>query len=369
MSAETPRSGAIADLLESRNPALREALRPLLVSAVAYLLAVFLEALAAARGLVPAPRVWLLAGYSCTGQLVLYTLIRSGISQRLRDPALTMARVFFGIGVIGLTYALLEVLRGATLVLLFLVLAFDMERLKPRQMMVASGGAVAMLAVTLLLMLHFLPQETSLRTEIPNIAMASVLVPALCAISLQVAAMRKQLVREKIELEAAVDKLRHLAEHDGLTGLFNRHYALNRIDQTAASGTLCECCVAILDIDHFKRINDTFGHGIGDAVLRAISALLNQSARDADVLARWGGEEFLMYLPGMNGSQSLSVLQRLRQRASEHDWARIAPQLKVSFSAGVAQCAPRERWMQALLRADEALYRAKRSGRDRIVVA
>jgi diguanylate cyclase (GGDEF)-like protein len=154
------------------------------------------------------------------------------------------------------------------------------------------------------------------------------------------------------------------------SALYNRRHAQTRLDESKCQGPpACECCVAIVDIDHFKHINDTFGHGTGDAVLRAISALLRESMREADVVARWGGEEFLVYLPEMSGTRSMTVLQRLRKKIGEYDWRSIAPQLRVSFSAGIAECSTKERWVRTLQRADGALYAAKRAGRDRIILA
>jgi diguanylate cyclase (GGDEF)-like protein len=282
---------------------------------------------------------------------------------------MVMPQLLFGITAVGIGYSLLESMRGATLVLLSLALVFDMHRLTPRQIVIATVGSILVLGASLLLTWRYSPGRVDIRAEAPNVLFACALLPALCIISLQVTALRKRLINQKADLEAAVTKLKHLSEHDGLTGLYNRRHAQTSMDQNKCQGPpSCECCVVILDIDHFKHINDTFGHSIGDAVLRNISSLLRECMRGPDIVARWGGEEFLLFLPKMSGQQSVSALQRFRKKVMEFNWGSIAPQLSVSFSAGVAECSNTERWMRTLHRADTALYEAKRTGRDRIIL-
>ena len=125
--------------------------------------------------------------------------------------------------------------------------------------------------------------------------------------------------------------------------------------------------VAILDIDHFKRINDRHGHAVGDAVLRDFSKRLRRAIRECDVVARWGGEEFLVLMPGTGRPQALLALERMRAKVVKHDWSQHAPGLAVRFSAGVAQHTGAELLNRTLEQADLALYQAKSAGRDRAV--
>jgi diguanylate cyclase (GGDEF)-like protein len=124
--------------------------------------------------------------------------------------------------------------------------------------------------------------------------------------------------------------------------------------------------VALLDIDWFKRINDSHGHGVGDEVLRRFAGVLKDQLRAADALARWGGEEFLLLMPGTRLDDARVVLDRLREVSAGAGFDGIAPDLKVSFSAGVVEVTEGEAQDAAIDRADRALYRAKQNGRNRV---
>jgi diguanylate cyclase (GGDEF)-like protein len=170
------------------------------------------------------------------------------------------------------------------------------------------------------------------------------------------------------DLRASVEKLDRLAHEDELTGLLNRRALLRSIEAEAArrqryGGALS---LVLLDIDHFKAINDRFGHPVGDAVLRRIGRCLQQHVRCVDIAGRYGGEEFLIALPqtGLDGARALAEALRERLGALTHD---EGPQ-RVSASLGVAEVHGDEVF-DALARADRALYAAKAQGRDRVVVS
>jgi diguanylate cyclase (GGDEF)-like protein len=128
--------------------------------------------------------------------------------------------------------------------------------------------------------------------------------------------------------------------------------------------------VAIIDIDHFKRINDRFGHAVGDDVLKAVAAAMRMACRDSDLLGRYGGEEFAVLLRGIPPAHVAAAVERLRAAvagvAVAHDGDTIAP----TASIGVASLSPDDRdFDKLLIRADRALYEAKAQGRNRVVLA
>jgi len=168
---------------------------------------------------------------------------------------------------------------------------------------------------------------------------------------------------ERRDLEARAQALLRTAEQDPLTGLANRR-AVERFCGQIRSGT--GVCLVLVDVDDFKGVNDRHGHAIGDAVLRALATLLTRSVRSVDVVARWGGEEFLIALPGGSGTLGTDAAARVCSRVREHPWHRLAPGLRVTVSAGVAS-GPVPELDAVLGRADEAMYRAKKAGRDRAV--
>ena len=127
--------------------------------------------------------------------------------------------------------------------------------------------------------------------------------------------------------------------------------------------------VALLDIDHFKKINDHYSHAMGDAVLRELGALLKRQAHTDDLVARDGGEEFVVVLHGMTGPHMAERMEQLRRLVEDHDWSRLHPALEVTTSIGVAAADGTRDFKTLVQCADEALYAAKRAGRNRVVTA
>jgi diguanylate cyclase (GGDEF)-like protein len=127
--------------------------------------------------------------------------------------------------------------------------------------------------------------------------------------------------------------------------------------------------VAMIDLDHFKHVNDTSGHAVGDETLRAFAAEAQAVLRNTDVIGRWGGEEFLVVLPETAPGEPTVAVDRLRARLAALPVCSSAPELRVRFSAGFTRYRPGEPVDQAIERADRALYTAKTTGRNRTVVA
>ncbi|MBT9489013.1 MAG: GGDEF domain-containing protein [Rubrivivax sp.] len=165
-------------------------------------------------------------------------------------------------------------------------------------------------------------------------------------------------------------RAQEMAQHalrDPLTGLGNRRELSQQLPPLLAEAqrTQRPLALVMLDLDHFKRVNDQHGHLVGDAVLVAVAQLLRQQLRNTDLLARTGGEEFLAVLPGASPARALEVCERIRAQVQAHDWSGLAPGLQVTLSAGLASAPPCEESV-LMARADAALYRAKAAGRNRI---
>ncbi len=165
--------------------------------------------------------------------------------------------------------------------------------------------------------------------------------------------------------------IRALSSRDPLTGLYNRRYLdrclLAEVHLATRSGQ--PLSAALIDIDHFKQVNDTLGHPAGDAVLRELSAELRASFRRADLCARYGGEEFLVLMRDLDATTCRGLIDRFRARFASHRFA-FAPHLSVTLSAGIASIPEHARDAESLVRAaDQALYVSKRSGRDQATVS
>jgi diguanylate cyclase (GGDEF)-like protein len=182
--------------------------------------------------------------------------------------------------------------------------------------------------------------------------------------------LRVRLKTQKDELLAALDTIRTLATIDELTALTNRRHMNELLAQEERRREACggPTCIAVLDIDFFKRINDRFGHATGDKVLRDFAQAARAELREGDVLARWGGEEFLLMLPDTSAGNARTVVERMRARV-----ATLEPcdglEHRISFSAGFSVWRPEETITDAVNRADQALYAAKAAGRNRVIEA
>jgi len=168
-----------------------------------------------------------------------------------------------------------------------------------------------------------------------------------------------------------INQLQWRARHDGLTGLLNRRAMQETIEQqlTRSRRAGDTFAVVMLDIDHFKAINDHHGHAAGDQALQHTAALLQTCVREVDRVGRFGGEEFVVLLPGFDLSQAAETAEVLRARLVSQRMEREGGPLSMSASFGVAEWSgPHEEPSRLLMRADQALYQAKRAGRNRVQV-
>jgi diguanylate cyclase (GGDEF)-like protein len=176
------------------------------------------------------------------------------------------------------------------------------------------------------------------------------------------------LARAKAELEETNRELCALSIRDALTGAYNRRYLDERLaDAFALARRQSQpLSVMICDVDDFKRINDTFSHAVGDDVLRTLAALMRQHVRQSDVVARFGGEEFVVLFPSATREQAQAAGEKLCQAVMEHPWHTIHPLLSVTLSAGVAAADGQPNHEKLLSDADRKLYQAKRRGKNRV---
>jgi two-component system cell cycle response regulator len=181
--------------------------------------------------------------------------------------------------------------------------------------------------------------------------------------------IRRRRYHDKLHL--MLDNSVSLAYTDALTGVYNRHYMNAHLDRkiTEIDNTQQPVSVMIFDIDHFKRVNDTYGHASGDEVLRAVAQRVSGSIRDFDLLARYGGEEFVVIMPSTPADISLVVAERLCRKIGSEAFEVSGSQaaLDITASIGVATTTDARETAGALLgRADAALYEAKNDGRNQV---
>lgn len=364
----------VASVLLGHDKALRVRTSMTLTSLVTYLLFAAVQHGEVMLGLLDAAESNWLTAFNLTGALGFLALVRSGLSLRLvpPEPSLTMPQMVFAIVSISWSYAITGPARGGVISIMILVITFGMFILQPRQARSLAMLAVVLLAAVMLWRARTSPVRYPPRVEAIHFLFVAVVLGGTSSLAIRLGRLRARLAAQKNELADALALNRELATRDALTGLLNRRAMVElmarehpRIER--GQGPLA---IALLDIDWFKRINDSLGHGAGDEVLRRFAAVLKAQLRAADAVARWGGEEFLLLMPGTHADDARGVLERLRHEVCTGDALDgIAPGLKVSFSAGVVEVAEGESQDAAIDRADRALYRAKQGGRNRVEAA
>ena len=183
--------------------------------------------------------------------------------------------------------------------------------------------------------------------------------------------LRETLYNKSRQLKEAYRRIEELAELDELTGSFNRRCIMRMLDDEVARAqrNKTPCSVALIDLDWFKRINDTHGHPIGDEVLRTFAITVFANIRGIDRFGRYGGEEFLLIMPETSSTAAATILDRLRLIVAELDWSAFSSGMAGTISAGGAELKPTETPDALLARVDEALYAAKEAGRNQVTLA
>jgi diguanylate cyclase len=357
------------DWLFGADPKQRIRMRRTLVASAIYLLAALGQGWSAEHGLAdPGLARWLILCLA-PGLFGFFVLMRADINLRFADPAMTMQQMVFAIVAMAAAYVINPPVRGMLLMIVALVLMFAAFTLSPKASRALGMFAVTLLGLVMLAMASHAPQTFDPKVERIHFVFAAVVLPVISMLAGDLSEMRTRLKAQKAELQHALARIHKLATRDDLTGLVNRRHMeeLAEMEHRRAmrsGGTLCLCLV---DIDHFKRVNDLHGHAAGDEVLRQFARHAGASMRETDVLARWGGEEFLVMLPDTQTQEASMGFERLRRLLSRDEtWGEYA-HMRVSFSAGLTDWRLGEPLREALARADSALYEAKATGRDRLV--
>jgi len=183
-------------------------------------------------------------------------------------------------------------------------------------------------------------------------------------------ALQDELKERNKQLEELTKRLELMAITDHLTGIYNRRH-FEKIIETEFAKVLrynISLSCLMIDVDHFKRINDRYGHDVGDYVLKKIAELISSSLREVDVIARWGGEEFIVLLPNTTKEDAKGVAERILKSVSEYRFKGLPSDERVTVSIGIASVGDEmvDKWERLIKVADDALYKAKTMGRNRV---
>ena len=299
-------------------------------------------------------------------------LSESGFTDRFKDHYFVTQQAIVSMTILLIfTYVAPEV---GVMFICSLFIVFNFSALRSTTLQMAAVWTAMTLGLAALFMLTdkpiSIPHETYLE-RFTTMLVFTLSIGRCMFLGIFSSAMRQSLYKSGLALKEAYNRIEELAELDELTGSFNRRCIMRTLNDeiSRAHHTGSPCSVALIDLDWFKHINDTYGHLTGDEVLRTFAITVFANIRGVDGFGRFGGEEFLLVLPDTPQETAARTLDRLRLIIAELDWSAFSPGMQVTISAGIAALRAHETSDTFLARADGALYTAKTQGRNRIASA
>jgi diguanylate cyclase (GGDEF)-like protein len=362
--------GRVADAVLTTDLKQRRTLTVLLLAWLVTAIGIGLMVYGAVLGIFRADEVAVLASLAALTMAGFYVLIRSGWNLRCADPTLAFPQTIAAQTLIAGVYAVTGPVHPAVLSVLALVMVFGMFSLRAEAVRNVCLYTLALVGAVMAWRARTDPLEYPVHLEWIYFVLLATVLAVISQLSVQLMGMRLRLKTQKIALENALARIQEIATRDELTGLPNRRSMMALLQEHAllrARGGL-PFYVAMVDLDHFKNVNDTYGHAVGDEALRAFATQAQTVLRNTDVIGRWGGEEFLLLLPESPPGEPTVGIERLRARLAGLVPCPSAPELRIRFSAGFTRYVEGEPIGQAIERADRALYDAKAGGRNRTVV-
>jgi diguanylate cyclase (GGDEF)-like protein len=360
----------LADRVLTTDRRQRRCLTVLLLASLVTVIGIALMIIGVALSIFRARDVGVLAMLAAATMLTFYVMIRSGWNRRCADPTLAYPQIISAQSLVAAAYAVLGPVHSATLILLALVMVFGMFNMRAEAVRAACAYTVATMGIVMAWCVRNDPQQYPLLLECFNFVLVATVMTAIGQLSGQLMSMRQRLKCQRAALQDALAQIRELATRDELTGLPNRRHMLDLLHEHAQrrSRGAQRFYVGIIDLDHFKTINDSHGHGAGDEALRTFAEQAEAMLRSTDAIGRWGGEEFLLILPENGQGDPAVCIERLRTALAATPACAAAPELRVAFSAGLTRFRDGEPIGQTIERADHGLYSAKEAGRGRTVL-
>ena len=354
------------DIVLGRGEKTRRLVTYWMVNAALHLLVWTLLLAVVSHGAAAAPAAYALIMLSAIGLGLTFLVARFGYDRGLQPGVLAQLQAWPVILSVAGAYAVVPEVRAALLplpVVAVLFCSFGMTR--PQGARVSAAAALA-LGLTMLASSVRDPAVFHPLHELFHFGILAGMLAATAFLTGEFQKLRARLHEQKTEMQLALGKISLIATLDELTDLPNRRHMkeiiANEVERNQSVGKAL--CLVLLDIDFFKNINDTYGHNIGDQVLRAFADRAAAALRATDVIARWGGEEFLLLLPATDQDDADLVLRRLRDSVAGLRVDGLPDALTVTFSAGVAWLTPGIGVNDAITQADRAMYRSKQQGRN-----
>ena len=300
--------------------------------------------------------------------IILYIVFRTGLNLRMSDPSLTSIQMCVACLVVmyGIYYG--HEIRGVLFSMYILILLFGTFRLYTSQFLFISAFALLTYGIDIVLLNIFRSQDINLKIECFHWFGLAIVLISVSFIGGNISSIRRELSVSRKKLQSSLTVIREMAIHDDLTGFYNRSHLMDLIEsennRSVRTGSIFS--LVMMDIDKFKKINDTYGHQIGDQVLRTFAAVIRSILRKTDFCGRYGGEEFLIVLTQTDLQAAKLFAERIRDCVENSFFPDLGPDSRVTVSIGLAEHRMQENIEKTISLADESLYKAKKRGRNRV---
>ncbi len=354
---------------EDQRHYIRRVVRTGMVGSVAHLLLLFLtHELGFFRG--EFSTLIGLVTFQASGYVIFFLYMSTGRNQRHADPSMTMPLLVWATTAILVSAYFVDQVRLCVMIMFFVFLVEGAFRLRLLDFVLLSVYCVMGYLAILFVVKEQFPENIDRTAELIQWAAFTLLTTGFAFLAGEISEIRDQLERRKSQNVAAKVRMEELAIKDELTQLFNRRHAMEllRHHKGLADRGAYPFAVCYVDLDHFKQINDHFGHHIGDLVLKRFAQAALSQVSGVDHVARLGGEEFALILVKSDVDAARRTAERVRQAVADLDFGDVAPRLHVTASFGLTVYRPPEKPEALLSRADEALYASKQGGRNRVTV-
>jgi len=302
--------------------------------------------------------------------ILIYAFFRSGLNKKFSDPSLTFPQMTIAalFAMVGIYYT--DNIRGIMLVAFLVTILFGVFRFNFRQYIFFSIISVASYGCVILLLLNYHPEEISLDVEILQLIVFATILAWFSMVGSYMGNMRKTLSATNYQLKNALNTIRDLAIHDDLTKAYNRRHMYDELKRQKAgadrSGTTFS--IALIDLDHFKKVNDTYGHLKGDDVLKYLIHSITHEIREIDSISRYGGEEFIIIMDNTDTKGADECALRINKNIENLRFPGFPESFRMTISTGITTYKSPESIEQLIARSDKALYKAKAAGRNQVVI-
>jgi diguanylate cyclase (GGDEF)-like protein len=293
--------------------------------------------------------------------IVLYIIFRTGLNLRMADPSLTAIQICAAVLVTMYAMYFARESRGVLLLIYVVAFLFGIFRLDTRGFLYVSVFTFVTYSIDLFLLHQFRPQGINFTMEYVQLFVFAVVLVAFSVIGGYISGMRAKLNKSLVIIK-------EMSIRDELTGAYNRRHIMEQLEnerQRVSRGG-ARFALAMLDIDHFKSVNDTLGHLAGDEILRGTSDVIRNNLRSVDLYGRFGGEEFLILMTQADIKGAMLCAERIRGAVERKRFPKVGTDFKVTVSLGLTDYRGNEKIDAMIARADKALYRAKDGGRNRV---